>query len=397
MHRTACSYGLIIVAMSFAISGCNGVEGLDDPRPLMTDGAAVDPDAAAVDPDAAPPPQEGVGCRFPVFDPPEEWVHLEQIHPEEPEIPFEFRGADPSVHYDGSRFHMYYTTGRGEETYISYATSEDGLVWTTDRQPYLPVGAQTWADWGNETASFLSDPDGDRIYYTGYRRAQGEVEKVASIGVMRRDETGAWIPYAGNPIVTPAPNSWRSPYRAPNGRISGGPNEVTVVRRPDGEYILLTAAGAQAPGEPWMFRIGAFRSDDGFDFQPREDNPVFVPAPSPAWDRQLVSHPALLQEPDGSGCHLFYVGGPSTGDLKIGHAFSEDCTTGWQRNPANPIVDGGSTEERGQRAEENREWIEEGGPAPVMVDGELRLYFMRTYTGRFTHGRMTMVRGRCEG
>ena len=109
--------------------------------------------------------------------------------------------------------------------------------------------------------------------------------------------------------------------------------------------ILLAAAGTSYAGKPWQFRIGAFQSQDGLAFTPHPDNPIFVPAEQPAWDSGLVTHPMLLPALDGSGCHLFYVGGINTGDLKLGHAFSDDCMTNWQRNPANPIGDGGSSGE----------------------------------------------------
>jgi len=51
--------------------------------------------------------------------------------------------------------------------------------------------------------------------------------------------------------------------------------------------------------------------------------------------------------------------------------------------------------ERGSSGE-GGEWIKEGGPTALWVNGELRLYFMRTESGSFTNGRMTMVRGRCD-
>ncbi len=135
--------------------------------------------------------------------------------------PWEVNGVgSPSVILDGSTLKMWYTGKSGGGIIgtlaIGYATSADGITWTRQNSsnPVLTGGA-SWAARGVGVPAVIKDGVIYKMWYTGYVTTQDTTN--SSIGFASSSDGIAWVPYAGNPIIsTGLVSGWE-------GRGVGGP------------------------------------------------------------------------------------------------------------------------------------------------------------------------------
>ncbi|UCE39257.1 MAG: hypothetical protein JSW00_08580, partial [Thermoplasmata archaeon] len=110
----------------------------------------------------------------------------------------------PRVIYEGGKYHMWYSgdNGRGR---IGYANSTDGVTWT--RHPSNPVfgpGPDTWEKQSVYVPTVYYDGTTYHMWYTGY-----SFSNVYRIGYANSTDGINWNRYPGNPIIDLGPpNSW---------------------------------------------------------------------------------------------------------------------------------------------------------------------------------------------
>jgi predicted GH43/DUF377 family glycosyl hydrolase len=150
----------------------------------------------------------------------------------------------------------------------------------------------------------------------------GQNNDIFSIGVATSDDGETWSEYAGNPVFEAAGETvlWR--------RYSVNSPAVLQV---DGTYWLWVSGRAELTSG---ISIGLATSEDGFNFVPVAENPVFEASPENAdWEGQAVAHPTVTHR-DGV-YEMWY----STGLHRIGYAISTDGKE-WSRYCGGPVLRG---------------------------------------------------------
>ncbi|MBU1487047.1 hypothetical protein KKH56_03240, partial [bacterium] len=113
--------------------------------------------------------------------------------------------SQPSVVYDGTTFQMWYSGYDGNTLRIGYATSTDGVSWNKDAaNPVLDLGTSgSFDDGGVSSPSVLYDGTVYHMWYTGYDGTN------MRIGYATSTDGVAWNKYAGNPVLDPgASGDW---------------------------------------------------------------------------------------------------------------------------------------------------------------------------------------------
>jgi predicted GH43/DUF377 family glycosyl hydrolase len=82
--------------------------------------------------------------------------------------------------------------------------------------------------------------------------------------------------------------------------------------------------------------IGYATSPDGLKWARHDENPIFRPEPSSAWEKDRVTACQVVKQ--GEWHVMFYIGFRDRDHAQIGMARSRDGVSGWQRHPANPII-----------------------------------------------------------
>lgn len=145
-------------------------------------------------------------------------------------------------------------------------------------------------------------------------------------------------------------------------------NDPHVLKVGDQYWMYASAT------DNFVFPVHIYRlvSDDGVSWTLDPLTPVLSEGPGGAWDSASVETPAVVVL-DGV-YHLFYTGYTDQTDVftyAVGHATSSDGVT-FSKDPANPIV--ANTGLVFPPDVDFRQYIV-AEPAPVIVDGELWLYF----------------------
>lgn len=112
----------------------------------------------------------------------------------------------PMLIQDGGLYKMWYT---GNELFgpgrIGYATSPDGLTWTkSPANPILDAGAPGEWDADGLEAPFViqESPTSYKMWYSGFPGC--------AIGYATSSDGIVWTKYGGNPVLTPAGDSWNN-------------------------------------------------------------------------------------------------------------------------------------------------------------------------------------------
>ena len=220
-----------------------------------------------------------------------------------PETSWEADINRPVVLKRGKSYRMWYTGQAGGRSWIGYATSPDGQIWTrASRQPVLSPEAK-WEGVAVMCPHVLWDAHA-RLYKMWY--SGGEQYEPNAIGYATSPDGLHWTRHPDNPVFRPDPsNAWEQ-------------DRVTAcqVIREDGWY--------------WMFyigfedqsyaQIGLARSRDGLSHWERHPaNPILRArtANRDAWDYDAVYKPYALFD---RGRWLLWYNGRRGGVEQIGLA-----------------------------------------------------------------------------
>jgi len=141
------------------------------------------------------------------------------------------------------------------------------------------------------------------------------------------------------PVLAPAGKGWDSRFTA-----------APLVWKEDEEYLMLYMGWAAPHGSR---SFGLARSEDGFEWERADENPVLSGGPD-GWDARGLEAGSLLQ--DREQYYLYYTGFDEDQKCAIGLATSKDLVK-WEKDEANPLM-------RGQEA-----WEERGVAFPSAVRG----------------------------
>ena len=187
--------------------------------------------------------------------------------------------GSPTVLFDGTVYHMWYSGDDDINAREGYATSTNGYTWTKSiSNPVLDLGPPgSWEDYvvGASTVIF----DGS-MFYKWYTGRQGSTYK---IGYATSSDSDRWKKNTANPVLDLGPSgSW-------DDRHLGHP---TVLYN----GIMYNMWYAGYDGAVW--RIGHATSQDGRTWMKSISNPVLDLGPSGSWDDRDVACPFVLY--DGS-------------------------------------------------------------------------------------------------
>ncbi|UCG70096.1 MAG: hypothetical protein JSV09_03525 [Thermoplasmata archaeon] len=218
----------------------------------------------------------------------------------------DFHVASPTVHYNGSAFHMWYSGYDGSVTGIGYANSTDGMNWTkSPGNPVMNVGLPgTWDSEHVNSPTVISDGSIYRMWYTGWYGG------TPRIGYAESDDGYTWTKMPSVPVLDVGiPLAWDD-YRVT------GPSVVY-----DGATYHMWYTGHDGGGST---RIGHATSPDGYQWTKDGANPVLDLGPSGSWDDWQVYAPSVIYI--GSGFEMWYSGSDGN-TVRIGYATSPDGIT----------------------------------------------------------------------
>ena len=133
-------------------------------------------------------------------------------------------------------------------------------------------------------------------------------------------DSGQWVKYAGNPILTPTPGSWDGDY------------VTTPTVLYDGKIFRMWYQG----GFSGVTSIGYATSNDGVKWV-KHGAPVLTPGADGAWDDSAVSLGSVIT--NGTTFQMWYVGSNATtfAGGAVGVATSTDGIN-WVKYAGNPIL-----------------------------------------------------------
>ncbi|MBM3239118.1 T9SS type A sorting domain-containing protein [Candidatus Poribacteria bacterium] len=242
--------------------------------------------------------------------------------------------SNPSVLFDGSKYHIWYVGDNGSQRSIGYARSTDGTVW--EKYPGNPVLQDGLGDvWDGD---FVSQPtvlyDGAqyRMWYAGYDGSK------MRIGYATSGDGLVWNKHPSNPVLDLGENgSWDAM----------GVSSPTVLYDDVGYRMWYVGYDGS------KMRIGYATSGDGLVWNKHPSNPVVDLGGSGSWDANGVSAPTVVFK---NGTYRMWYTGYDGGNLRIGYATSGDGLV-WSKHPSNPVVDLG----------ESGSWDAKGVSAPTVV------------------------------
>lgn len=310
-------------------------------------------------------------------------------------------GGDPSVLFDEGIYKMWRTRFVDGVLGTAYAESDDGLTWKplTDaegnKRLVLTPTPGAWDRNGIETVTVVFKDDRYWLWYLGYPNSIPEGEgRTDAIGLATSTDGVTWTKKPEPVLVPELP--WEQPFQRvvnENGQDvtiwEGGLEEPSVIwDETAGVFKMWYAAKFYEDildsGRPFVgFRIGYATSPDGINWT-KNPTPVFEPtATLGTFDPVSTSHTNVLKDPQ-FGYHLFYAGGGAIDS--IGHAFSTDGLN-WQRDSGNPIIAGQTSVDEPQDILIKGDFDQAvGGPASLLEDGDIYLYYMRSEPGRRNFG-----------
>ena len=121
----------------------------------------------------------------------------------------EIHVAHPTVLFDGTKYQMWYA-GYDSSSFwrIGYATSSDGIVWKKHPDnPVLDVGPSgTWDDYQIYDPTILFDGAKYHLWYTGYDGSN------SGIGYATSADGIVWEKHPANPVLNPGPSGTWDDY-----------------------------------------------------------------------------------------------------------------------------------------------------------------------------------------
>jgi len=171
-------------------------------------------------------------------------------------------------------------------------------------------------------------------------------------------ETGQWVKYSGNPVLSPTPGGWDA-------------REVLMPRLLyDGTIFRMWYLGYRSETELNLGKIGYATSQDGIAWTKHPD-PVLTPGSQGAWDASSVWGGSVIW--NGSKFVMWYRGeGRGFEEGAVGLATSSDGVS-WTKYAANPVLKATSIDK-----------AELGHPYVIWDGSEYKMW----YNGRSDSGKM---------
>ena len=196
---------------------------------------------------------------------------------------------------------------------IALVESKNGIEWS---DPLIVIGPNQQSGWEDDLNRPVVIKNGSsyQMWYTGQARGK------SWIGFATSKDGKAWRRESDSPMLS-ADQPWE---------------KVAVmcphVIHEGGLYRMWYSGGEQY--EPNA--IGYATSEDGLKWSKHQNNPVFKPDPSLAWEKNRVTACQVIRR-DGHYL-MFYIGFRDQEHAQIGVARSRDGISGWHRHAANPII-----------------------------------------------------------
>jgi predicted GH43/DUF377 family glycosyl hydrolase len=209
-----------------------------------------------------------------------------------------YRVYSPSVVFDGSIYHMWYTGYNNAIFRIGYANSTDGITWVkSPANPVLSLGpGGEWDDSRVYQPSIYFDGSTFHMWYSGYDSINYR------IGYANSTDGISWIKHPSNPILN-------------NGSL--GTWDESRVFAPSVVYNGSKYVMCYTGLDGGTYRIGYATSEDGINWAKSPANPVLDVGTSGSWDDTNVHSPTILF--NNTRYFMWYSGenGPNS---RIGYA-----------------------------------------------------------------------------
>ena len=199
---------------------------------------------------------------------------------------------------------------------VALVESKDGIIWGEPPRVVLgPLPGSTWEQDINRPVVIKRDGT-YHMWYTGQAREHSWIGYATSVDGI------AWRRMSDKPVLSPD-KAW----------------EKAAVMCPDviwdataKLYRMWYSGGEQYEPDA----IGYATSPDGLAWTKHAGNPIFKSDPALPWEQYKVTACQIV--PDSGWYLMFYIGFRDIDHAQIGLARSKDGLSGWERLPANPIV-----------------------------------------------------------
>jgi len=214
----------------------------------------------------------------------------------------------PSIYFDGTTYHMWYSGYDGTNVRIGYATSPDGIVWAKYAgNPVLDIGVPgSWDDYYAylPTVVFLNSTY--HMWYTG------NDQSYERIGHATSPDGITWTKDPSNPVINlGSPGSWYDEGVGTGFVMLEGSTLHLWFDGYDGTYFRIGHAISTDGGASWLFY----------------PNPVLNIG---SWDNPRVQSPGVVYNSVRSEYYMLYAGGDFF-DWEIGYASSQNINGPWTK------------------------------------------------------------------
>jgi parallel beta-helix repeat protein len=243
----------------------------------------------------------------------------------------------PSVLFDGSTYHMWYTADSvGVFLHdIGYATSDDGIIWTkyddsntpdppfAESDPVLSPG--TPGSWDDDRVNMPCVILIDTVYHMWYGGADNPDHNAGAIGHATSIDGINWAKNENNPVLDVGPpGSWDDewvwdPWVLFDGSIY---HMWYFAWNGIGELVQIGHATSPHPDSVWT----------------KDPNNPVLSFENGNWDYPRAQAPCVIY--DGNTFHMWYSGGQMS-EYRIGYATSADGSE-WTKFENNPVLEPGS-------------------------------------------------------
>jgi len=293
--------------------------------------------------------------------------------------------GSPTIIYDGTLYHMWYNGNDGSNTNIGYARSTDKINWDKHPTPVLEHGPNgSWDDLNLLHPTVYFDGTTYHMWYTGNNGSYGQ------IGYATSPDSINWSKYSKNPVLTLGePGSWDdqsingpevlfidSVFHMWYGGFDGSHEQIGHATSYDGitwekdtlnPVLKVGGAGSwdnasvsqlsvlfdgtnfhmwYGGGPDFGWRIGYAYSEDGRIWHKAgKYNPVLGPGLAGDWDGKYVGYHTVCFNSDSTGFDMWYTGAKSTGYVgDIGYATAlwqiPTFKNTWYKYQYNPVFAG---------------------------------------------------------
>jgi predicted GH43/DUF377 family glycosyl hydrolase len=207
----------------------------------------------------------------------------------------------PSVHFDGATYRLWFGGRNANKNKIGLATSTDGITWVkSPSNPVLTISVGQWDSLNVFSPHVIFDGAQYVMWYSG-TNASG----LTRIGRATSPDGVVWTKTVGNPVLD----------------VTAATFDAAGVRTPcvikDGTTYRMWYAGLDlALGG--KYRIGYADSADGITWTKFSGNPVLTPGAAGEFDASGVTAPCVVK--DGTTFRMWYSGQDALGITRIGYA-----------------------------------------------------------------------------